>query len=224
MGTIRDRRKLEPDTHGNKAANSQPNPEAVVLTEAPGDPAAYALLFGEAVRSLSAQEGSLDEIRGRAGVMLSAAGVVSAFLGSATLTAASGLCTRAGTAAAGVCATGSTTTDPGIVVAIYVGIFIAVVLTVVSSALFVLLLPARTWTFRVGTKELLRNYIEGDPPASIPVIHRSLAWYLADSEKKNESSLRRLYGLFWWGAFLFIADLLVWLVLLSATVAARLLT
>jgi MFS family permease len=180
-------------------------------TEAPGDPAAYALLLNEALRSLSAQEASLDELRMRSGSMLSAAGVIAAFLGTATLTIASGLTTK-----------GPNATDWWSVFAIYVGIFLATVGLIAFSALFVSLLPSRTWVFRVGTKELLRDYIEATPPASLPEIHRSLAWYLADGDAKNAEALKGLYRRFSWGAILFLADLVLWLIVLGAVVLLRL--
>ncbi len=189
-------------------------------SEAPGEPEAYALLYAEAIRNLSAQESSLDELRGRAGVMLSAAGVVSAFLGSSTLTIASGLSTKPTIAATGLSTPG---TEPWIVAIVYVLILIPSVMTVAAACFFVGLLPTRTWGLRVGIHELLGAYIEGDQPATMPEIHRSLAWWADASQKDNQPSLDEMYKKFGWGAKLFIGSLIGWIAALGFTVLVRLL-
>jgi hypothetical protein len=209
VGTDRGRGRPK-DERAARAAEEEAA-EAARSSEAPGDPEAYALLFSEAVRALSAQEASLDELRARAGTMLSAAGVISAFLGTAALTIASGLSTR-----------GPNPTPWNSVLLIYAGVLVAVVLMIGSSALFVSLLPARSWIFRVGTRDLLRDYIEAKQAATMPELQRSLAWYLADGEAKNAKAMERLYGRFSWAAVLFLSDLVAWLVVLSSVVIVRL--
>jgi hypothetical protein len=205
------RRRPKEKSRAVSAAEERADGTTARSGEAPGDPEAYALLFSEAVRALSAQEASLDELRVRAATMLSAAGVISAFLGTAALTVASSLSTK-----------GPNPTPWCSVALIYAGILAAIVVMIVSSALFVSLLPARSWIFRVGTHELLRDYIEAKPAATMPEIHRSLAWYLADGETKNAKALGGLYSRFSWAAGLFVADLVSWLVVLSAVVIVRL--
>jgi hypothetical protein len=194
------------------AAEGQPEAEAARSTEAPGDPEAYLLLFNEAVRALAAQEASLDEIRVRAGTMLSAAGVISAFLGTAALTIASGLST-----------TGPNPTPKEPIYLIYFGILLGLVFLIASSVVLVRLLPARSdWIFRVGTQDLLRDYIEAEPAATMPEIHRSVAWYLADGEAKNKKALEELYRQFAWAAWLFVANLLAWFLVLGEVVFVKL--
>ncbi len=174
-----------------------------------GDPAAYALVLGEAIRALSAQEKAVDELRTRSGVMLSAAGVVSAFLGSAALTAVSN-------ASAKSAASPSTPQDPPmLVLGMYVAILAAVVLTIGSSAVFVMILRTQSWVFQSKTKSLLADYVEADPPASLAELQRSLAWYMSDSEEKNRVTLDRLYGWFNWGAVIFVVELVVWFLILA---------
>ncbi len=210
MGIDRGRRKPKAE-QGSKDAGEQPGVAAVRSNEAPGDPEAYELLFGEAVRALAAQEASLDEIRVRAGTMLSAAGVISAFLGTAALTIASGLSTA-----------GPNPTPKEQIYLIYFGILLGLVFLTASSVVLVRLLPARSnWTFRVGTHELLRDYIEAEPPATMPEIHRSVAWYLADAEAKNKTGLEKLYGQFAWASWLFIGNLLAWFLVLGEVVFVR---
>lgn len=69
-----------------------PTPEWIDLPgkndarEAPGPADAYRLLYEDAQRSIASQEQKVDELRSRAGILLSAAAVVSAFLGAGPLT------------------------------------------------------------------------------------------------------------------------------------------
>ena len=174
-----------------------------------GDPASYALLLNEAIRALSAQETAVDELRTRSGVMLSAAGVVSAFLGSAALTAVSN-------ASAKSAASPSLPPDPPFfILGMYMTILVAIVLTIVSSAVFVMILRTKSWVFQSKTKSLLGDYIETDPPASLSEIQRSLAWYMAESEEANGETLGRLYKWFNRGAIIFVIELVVWFLILA---------
>jgi hypothetical protein len=172
-----------------------------------GDPESYRILFDEAVRALSAQKASVDELRTRSGVMLTGAGVVSAFLGSAALTAFSDANTRN--------ATNRTTDPPLLAGGMYAGIVVAIVLTIAASAIFVLILRTKAWSFQSNTQLLLAEYIETEQPASPSEIRRSLAWYMHDAEEQNQATLGRLYKWFNRGAIVFIADLIVWFVVLA---------
>jgi hypothetical protein len=157
----------------------------------------YALLFAEARRSLAAQESSVDELRSRCGVMLSATGVMSAFLGAVVM---SGLL------------------DPSARVGpsefVTNGIKLAVGLAILASVCFVVPLAPRSWTFRLSAKRLLADYIETDPPASVAEIHRSLAWYFSQAETDNAGKLSVLYWMMTVGGALFIAELVVWFLVL----------
>jgi hypothetical protein len=62
-------------------------PVAGGSNEAPGDPAAYELLFEEAVRGVEGQRQSLDELRYRAGILISTATLVAGFVGPTALAA-----------------------------------------------------------------------------------------------------------------------------------------
>ena len=211
VGTDKGRRESRQSKKTARTADVCAQTQPASSIEAPGDPAAYELLLTEAVRALSAQEAQLDELRMRAGTMLSAGGVIAAFLGTATLTIASGLTAK-----------GPDPTPWWSLFLIYVGIITAIVTMVVDSWVFVGLLPARKWTFRVGTKKLLGDYIETAEPATMPELHRSLAWYFAEAEEKNGTDLGDLYERFGWGARLFIANLVIWLIVLSGIVLVRL--
>ena len=98
---------------------------------------------------------------------------------------------------------------------LYFAIMVAVVLTIVSSAMFVAILRTTGWKFHPATKSLLTDYIEADEPASLAEIHRSIAWYMDEALDKNRSTLNRLYRLFNGGAILFVAEMFVWFLILA---------
>jgi hypothetical protein len=106
---------------------------------------------------------AVDSVRTRASVLLSAAAVVTGFLAP-----------RAG----------SITTFT---------IGAAILFAIASlSCLYVLL---ATYHLRPSTnaKALLADYIEADPPATLPEIHRSLAYFMQDDWEGNERELERRY-------------------------------
>jgi hypothetical protein len=61
------------------------------------------------------------------------------------------------------------------------------VLAVAASLL--VLRPTGGWKFSVGTKALLRDYIESDEPATVPELQRSLAWHMDDDYGENQRRL-----------------------------------
>ncbi|MDA8202611.1 MAG: hypothetical protein M0Z49_07615 [Chloroflexi bacterium] len=71
----------------------------------------------------------------------------------------------------------------------------ALLLLSVGAAVFVLL-PSTGWRFVVGTRALLRDYIEADPPATMAELHRSLAWHLEDDWDQNQGQPTRRYVVF----------------------------
>ena len=127
--------------------------------EAPGNPLAYELAFTEAVRALGVQNASLDGVRNRAGIVISAAAIVAGFLGPPTLRADAW----------------------GYIAAI---LFVAACL----GAIFVLQ-PIKDWRTTTNASDLISAYVEADPPATLPEIHRSLAIYMQADWARNEARL-----------------------------------
>jgi hypothetical protein len=227
------RRLLECIQHG--VGNDTLAENAPVVADDPnaalsGNPEAYALLFSEAVRSLAAQEASVDELRTRSGVMMSAAGVVSAFLGSAALTAFSDATTNTAPTSATprlivgilIGSPAATPIDTRLVIVIFLGVALAITLTLLSTLLFVSLLLSRGWTFRVESRKLLAGYVERKPPATLAEIHRSLAYFFAEAHEKNGMALARLNVRFNRAARLFIAEIVVWFSVLVVILVVRL--
>lgn len=167
---IRPERRIEPKTERSE--------------EAPGDAVAYRLALDEAIRALEGQRESLDELRARAGILLSAALLIGALLGGPA----------------------SQTNGLNYVVAASV----LLVLAVAGSLL--VLRPTGGWKFSVGTKALLKDYIESDKPATVPELHRSLAWHMDDDYMENQRRLKWLYRIFTGASILVVGETIMWLV------------
>jgi len=135
---------------------------AMSNAEAPGVPAAYELAFTEAVRSLDAQSASLDSVRNRAGIVISAAAIVAGFLGPPALRADAW------------------------------GYIAAVLFVGACLGAAVVLMPIKDWRSTTNVNDLISNYIEADPPATLAEIHRSLAIYMQADWAKNETKLVNL--------------------------------
>jgi hypothetical protein len=56
----------------------------------------------------------------------------------------------------------------------------------------VVLMPIKDWRSTTNVNDLISEYIEADPPATLPEIHRSLAIYMQADWTKNEAKLVNL--------------------------------
>jgi hypothetical protein len=153
-------------------------------TEAPASADAYKVAFDEAVRAIEGQRSSVDELRSRAGILLSAASLVAGFLGPAAL---------------------SSHAPAWILVAA------TVVLLVAAGLVVYVLMPSDHWVFSLSIREMLQFYVEGPPPATMAEIYRSLAWYLDDAWNSNKDELIKLYRVFSVAAFVVAVDVVFWL-------------
>lgn len=156
--------------------------------EAPGDLDAYKLAYEEAVRAIEGQRGSVDEVRSRAGVLLSAASLVAGFLGPSAIAA----------------------NAPSWITLVASGLLLAAAILTV-----IVLLPSGEWRFTIGTKRLLGDYIEADPPASAAELYRSLAWHLESDWESNRDRLHVLYRLFAGAAVCVAGETIFWLVAIT---------
>jgi uncharacterized membrane protein YfcA len=123
---------------------------------------AYQVAYEEAVRMIDGQERSLDELRGRAGLVLTAGSAVTAFLGGFALS---------GTHSHGLEITAG-------------GVF-----AVVAVLLLTVLWPTRGWKFRLDAKTIIDSYIEGAPPLKTPALHRELALRYATNAGCNRKRM-----------------------------------
>ncbi|HVA73455.1 MAG TPA: hypothetical protein VNF71_02680 [Acidimicrobiales bacterium] len=153
-----------------------------------GDVDAYKVAFEESVRAIEGQRASVDEIRTRSGILLSAAAIITGFLGPSAL-------------------------QPGST-SLVSFVAAALLLATVAPVVFVLL-PTQGWAFSVGTKNLLRDYIEADPPASVAELYRSLAWYLEVDWESNKQLLDERYRLFTFAALALVGETMAWLIAIA---------
>jgi hypothetical protein len=147
-----------------------------------------ALAFQEALRGVTQQQAVLESIRGRAATLLAIASVSTSFLGGVAL---------------------NTERPRGLA-------WIPVLLFILVGVLAILiLLPRRGWIFRLGARELIRDYVEADPPAALPEMQRDLALHLERHYQGNERRLRRLFWLFQAASALLVGEVVVWLLVLE---------
>lgn len=146
--------------------------------------ARYELVYKEALRAIQEQQRSLDELRQRAGILVAAAPVAASLLGGDTLKD-------------GV----NSTMELMALAALGSGTFLALLV----------LRPVGGWHFYFGTKKLLDDYVEADPPRSIDDLYRSLAVYHERNHDNNAKRLGKLYWLFTGAAFLLLLQVAAWL-------------
>lgn len=129
----------------------------------------YALVFEQTVRAVTQQTSAIDTLRTRAGTVVSAAALVSSFLGAATLR------------------------DPHLpkpAIVFTVLALAGLVATVVATV--VILLPY-DWLLGFKATVAIRDYVEADPPASIDEMRRDIALHMQSDVKANAVRLDRLY-------------------------------
>lgn len=150
---------------------------------------AYKLAYDEAVRALQQQQSRLDNLRTRAGILLSAAAIATSFLGGKALE-------------------GRTPTAWGWAA---VGMFLAL-----SAVALSILWPWDEWRFAVGIRELIQDYIESAEPLPTTAIHRDLALHMEDSYFENEVGLKRLIWSFRIASVLLSAEVIAWIIDIAA--------
>ena len=145
----------------------------------------YQLAYDEARRRLDAQERAVDELRTRAGTLISAATIATSFLGARFVDSGG---------------------QPGNSVWIAVAAFATCLFLAVLC-----ILPLAKWSFYFGTRKLIGEYIETDSPLSPPDTMRDLALHLEDDYKANEIRLVRLYKLFAVSVAALVVEVAAWL-------------
>lgn len=142
------------------------------------------LLYQQAVRGLQEQQAVVESIRLRAGILLSAASIATSFL--------SGLAIRGHRLNAwGWSATLA-----------FVG---------VGVLCLMILWPTRRWTFRMNAKKVIRDYIDGDPPAPLAEMHRDLALHMENWSQANSRKMRWLFYYFQAASLLLGLDVVLWI-------------
>jgi hypothetical protein len=154
--------------------------------------AVYKLAFDEALRSIGDQRHTLETVRARGGILLSAASVVTSFLGGQAL------------------ADGDLGVAGWLAIASFggVGLF----------ALAMLLLKGRL-SFHVSPTQLIVGYIEGESTPPLADIYRDLSINFENGVESNSEFIRRLDAIFAAGALMLMVELICWIIELVGSVS-----
>lgn len=158
------------------------------------DPATYAIAFDEASYAVRRQEAALDDLRSRTGILFAAASLVASFLGGAALS------------------------DRALM---WPGIGAIAAFVVVGVLALIVLWPRGGWTFSLDPATLMEDYIQADPPATVPEMHRELALHRGKHFAKNQTMLDRLYWLYRGAIGVLLIEVVLWLTQFAVAPAAK---
>jgi hypothetical protein len=144
------------------------------------------IVYGEAIRAITEQQGVLDGLRSRTGILLAAASIVTSFLGGEAL--------REESAIHGLEWFG-------------LGSFAAV--TVLSM---VILVPWRGWKFAMSAKVLIEDHVDVEERNSPRDLSRFLAERLDEYHDKNASKLAWMHGAYALATLALGAEVIAWLI------------
>lgn len=143
----------------------------------------YKVAYDEAVRALSEQQAAVDGLRSRTGVLFSAAGVTTSFLGAQALSA------------------GNASSLSWLALVAFTG---------VAAALLVILWPRR-WEFTTNPHVVIEAYIESPDLVSIEDLHRELSMHMNASYLENREAQERLFVYVRIANVLFVLELVLWI-------------
>jgi hypothetical protein len=144
----------------------------------------YAIALEEARRALDEQERAVAQLSTRAGLLFSAAAVVTSLLGGPTL------------------ARNALDVASWLAIAAFIG---------VAAAVLAILSPRREWEFALHPTLLIGDYVERTPPAPVP-LQRELALSMGVSITRNQQALDRMMTTFNIGSVLLAIEILAWVV------------
>jgi hypothetical protein len=140
-------------------------------------------VYQESLRGLLQQQAAVESLHNRAGTLIFAASFASSLLGSKAL------------------ADGLNILD-----------WIAVAMLAAIGALTVVMLwPYYNLSFRFDADELLHDYVDAEPPATMTQMHRVLALRIKDDWHSNGRIIRRMREAFQLALVLLVLNILVWL-------------
>jgi hypothetical protein len=144
-------------------------------------------IYDQSFRMLDDQARLLDGLRTRAGTLVGAATVTTAFVG-------------------GLASTGSMNPTLDALSWVAVGLYVSVI--VLSLVIYA---PSRRWVSGHHPRRLLSVYVDAAPPASLSHFRQAIAYYNGRNFDANRRQLTRLSALFFAATVLFVADLVLWL-------------
>lgn len=146
--------------------------------------AAYQLAYEEGVRALSEQQAVIDNLRTRAGLLISGAAIATSFLGGAAL-------------------------DRGPTAWTWIAV---VFFLLVGAGVLRVLWPQTDWEYAVRPQLLISSYVEHQDPVPLALIHRDVALHMDASYLQNRGQLLRLFRDFRWASVLLTLEVLAWTV------------
>jgi hypothetical protein len=149
----------------------------------------YEVAYDEAVRALSEQQGVIESLRGRAGLLFSAAAVTTSFLGAQAL--------RGG----------------DLNFASWLALLCFVAVAVASLAA----LWPRRWELTANPRDLIEGYIESPAAVPIEVLHRDLALYMHHGYLDNRRGLNQLAAWLQIASGLLALEVVLWIVAIALT-------
>ena len=153
------------------------------------DPRVYELAYDEAVRALMQQRTSMEELRGRAGLILSSAALVTSFLGGQAV-------------------------GHGFVPLTWIAVALFVAL---SFAALAILWPRPEARGAVVPSSLIATFVESPGALSLEFVHRDLALHLEADHARNEEQRARLVGWLRAAGGLLAMEVLAWVGALAVT-------
>jgi len=160
------------------------------------DPVTERIVCDESTRLLASQDVVLTGLRGRAGTLLAAASLVTAFLAPPALEVRDPQ-------------TNAVVREFHTLAWIATGSFVAVVV-----AALIVLLPYK-WVFGHSSHELMDKLLDPTPPADEATVLRHLAYYNDVNHTENGTKLGRLFVVFELGCLLLIVEIVFWLAALA---------
>lgn len=148
----------------------------------------YRIAYDEAVRALSQQQGMIDSLRTRAGLLLSAAAITTSFLGAQALDG------------------GAPTAATWLALASFVSL---------SVAALAILWPHRL-EFTANPANVIESYVETKEPLSAAEIHRDLSLHMHDSYADNLAGQKQLASRFRLAGALLTVEVIFWIIDLAS--------
>jgi len=148
----------------------------------------YKVAYDEAVRALAEQQSATDNLRGRAGLLFSAAAVTTSFLGAQAL--------KGG----------------GSNVASWLALLC---FAAVAGASLAILWP-REWEVAANPRELIESYVESAGSIPIEDFHRDLSLHMHRSYLENREGLERLTTFLRFSSSLLALEVVLWIVAIAA--------
>lgn len=145
-----------------------------------------ALVFRESLRALEQQAARRDDLRNRAGAMVTAAAIATAFLGGQSLDGATSFATST-----------------------WLAIFAFALM--IGLSLYVLT-PRRSWASVTSAGRLIIDYVERETPTTVDDMHRELALHFERHYQANTNGLDRLAVAVQVNCLLLVCEMAAWLV------------